>query len=311
MKSITKILFFFIFFIYSNNSSSNTITIIYTVDNNPITNVEINNEIIYLKLLSEELRNMDNEALVVYAAKSILREKIKEIEVLKYFKFGLNNEVVNQNLIELISSLGIKDLSEFETEIKNLNLTKEFVKKKIEIEILWNQIIFNKYKNKLSIDEEKIKKDLIESLKNLKGEVEEYYLYEILFSPTSTSKIEEDQEKIKKSISEIGFENTARIFSISTSATNGGSIGWIKKNQLSKQLMNKLENLDNLEISDLIDVPGGKLIIMIKDRRKSKVKISFEDEYKKALMMERNKQLNQFSSIYFKKVELNTVINEK
>ena len=311
MKSITKILFFFIFFIYSNNSSSNTITIIYTVDNNPITNVEINNEIIYLKLLSEELRNMDNEALVVYAAKSILREKIKEIEVLKYFKFGLNNEVVNQNLIELISSLGIKDLSEFETEIKNLNLTKEFVKKKIEIEILWNQIIFNKYKDKLSIDEEKIKKNLIESLKNLKDEVEEYYLYEILFSPTSTSKIEEDQEKIKKSISEIGFENTARIFSISTSATNGGSIGWIKKNQLSKQLMNKLENLDNLEISDLIDVPGGKLIIMIKDRRKSKVKISFEDEYKKALMMERNKQLNQFSSIYFKKVELNTVINEK
>ena len=281
------------------------------MDNNPITNVEINNEIIYLKLLSEELRNMDNEALVVYAAKSILREKIKEIEVLKYFKFGLNNEVVNQNLIELISSLGIKDLSEFETEIKNLNLTKEFVKKKIEIEILWNQIIFNKYKNKLSIDEEKIKKDLIESLKNSKGEVEEYYLYEILFSPTSTSKIEEDQEKIKKSISEIGFENTARIFSISTSATNGGSIGWIKKNQLSKQLMNKLENLDNLEISDLIDVPGGKLIIMIKDRRKSKVKISFEDEYKKALMMERNKQLNQFSSIYFKKVELNTVIDEK
>ena len=311
MKSITKILFFFIFFIYSNNSSSNTITIIYTVDNNPITNVEINNEIIYLKLLSEELRNMDNEALVVYAAKSILREKIKEIEVLKYFKFGLNNKVVNQNLIELISSLGIKDLSEFETEIKNLNLTKEFVKKKIEIEILWNQIIFNKYKNKLSIDEEKIKKDLIESLKNSKGEVEEYYLYEILFSPTSTSKIEEDQEKIKKSISEIGFENTARIFSISTSSTNGGSIGWIKKNQLSKQLMNKLENLDNLEISDLIDVPGGKLIIMIKDRRKSKVKISFEDEYKKALMMERNKQLNQFSSIYFKKVELNTVIDEK
>ena len=311
MKSITKILFFFIFFIYSNNSSSNTITIIYTVDNNPITNVEINNEIIYLKLLSEELRNMDNEALVVYAAKSILREKIKEIEVLKYFKFGLNNEVVNQNLIELISSLGIKDLSEFETEIKNLNLTKEFVKKKIEIEILWNQIIFNKYKNKLSIDEEKIKKDLIESLKNSKGEVEEYYLYEILFSPTSTSKIEEDQEKIKKSISEIGFENTARIFSISTSATNGGSIGWIKKNQLSKQLMNKLENLDNLEISDLIDVPGGKLIIMVKDRRKSKVKISFDNEYKKALMSERNKQLNQFSSIYFKKVELNTVINEK
>ena len=311
MRSISRILLLFIIFIYSNNISANTVTIIYTVDDNPITNVEINNEITYLKLLNKDLQNMDDEALVVYASKSLLREKIKEIEVLKYFKFGLNDELIKKNLNRLISSLGVSNVSEFDIMIKNLNLTKEFIKKKIEVEILWNQIIFNKFENKVSIDEEKIKKNLLENLDKVKNEVEEYLLYEILYSPSSTSQIEEEFTNIKKSISEIGFENTARIFSISGSSSNGGNLGWIKRNQLSKQIANKSQNLDNLEISDLIDVPNGKLVIMIKDRRKSKIKTSFEDEYKKTLMRERNKQLNQFSSIYFKKVELNTIINEK
>ena len=311
MKGIIKIIILFFIFIYANRSIANTVNIIYTVDNNPITNVEINNEITYLKLLSKELQNMDDESLVMYASKSIIREKIKEIEILKYFKFGLNDEVVNQNLSRLISSLGIKDISEFEKEIKNLNLSKEYIKKKIEIEILWNQIIFNKYKNKLSIDENKIKNNLKERLNNEKNEIEEYYLFEILFSPSTTSKIKEELEKIKNSINEIGFENTARVFSTSASSSNGGDIGWIQKNQLSKQIASKIENLENSEVSDVIDVPGGKLIIMLKDKRKLKVKVSFDEEFKKALMMERNKQLNRFSTIYFKKVELNTVIDEK
>ena len=311
MKGIIKIIILFFILIYANRSIANTVNIIYTVDNNPITNVEINNEITYLKLLSKEMQDMDDESLVMYASKSIIREKIKEIEILKYFKFGLNDEVVNQNLSKIISSLGIKDISEFEKEIKNLNLSKEYIKKKIEIEILWNQIIFNKYKNKLSIDENKIKNNLKDRLNNEKNEIEEYYLFEILFSPSSTSKIKEELEKIKNSINEIGFENTARVFSTSASSSNGGNIGWIQKNQLSKQIASKIENLENLEVSDVIDVPDGKLIIMLKEKRKLKLKVSFDEEFKKALMMERNKQLNRFSTIYFKKVELNTIIDEK
>ncbi len=311
MKGIIKIIILFFILIYANRSIANTVNIIYTVDNSPITNVEINNEITYLKLLSKEMRSMDDKSLVMYASKSIIREKIKEIEILKYFKFGLNDEIVDQNLLNLITSLGINDISEFDNEIKNLSLSKEYIKKKIEIEILWNQIIFNKFKNKLSIDEDKIKKNLKDKLNNVKNEIEEYYLYEILFSPSSTSNIREELEKIKKSINEIGFENTARVFSTSSSSSNGGDIGWIQKNQLSKQIASKIEDLQKLEVSDVIDVPGGKLIIMLKDKRKLKVKVSFDEEFKKALLMERNKQLNQFSTIYFKKVELNTVIDEK
>ena len=133
MKGIIKIIILFFILIYANRSIANTVNIIYTVNNNPITNVEINNEITYLKLLSKELQDMDDESLVMYASKSIIREKIKEIEILKYFKFGLNDGIVDQNLLKLILSLGINDISEFEKEINNLSLSKEFIKKKLKL----------------------------------------------------------------------------------------------------------------------------------------------------------------------------------
>ncbi len=311
MKILNIIFFLIFFFINSSNSFSEKISIIYTVDNVPITNVEIKNEITYLKVVNKKLKDMNNKSLVVYASKSLLREKIKEIEVLKYFKFGMNDEIVSENLQKLILSLGMNNIDELNVLLSTLNLNTEFIKKKIEIELLWNQLIFQKYKNKLSIDEETIKEKLKNKIKNQENEIEEYLLYEILFSPLSKDSEKIEIEKIIKSINEIGFENSAMIYSLSSTASTGGNIGWLKKSQLSEKIIMVIEGIDIGNISDVIDTPTGKLILMLKDKRKVKEKISFQNEFDKAINIERNKQLNQFSSIYFKKVELDTIINEK
>ena len=121
----------------------------------------------------------------------------------------------------------------------------------------------------------------------------------------------EEIQKINKSIDEIGFENTASIYSISNTAGMGGSVGWLAETQLSEKILEIIQNLNVGEISEVIDAPTGKLILFLKNKRKIKKEISLEKELEKAILMERNKQLNQFSSIYFKKVELNTKINEK
>ena len=296
---------------FSNNSFSEKISIIYTVNNIPITNIEIKNEIAYLKIINKKLNQMDNESLVVYASKSLLREKIKENEVLRYFKFGLNDKVINENLRNLMLSIGINNLDEFNILLSNLNLNEKFIKKKIEIEVLWNQLIYQKYQNKLSIDKEKIKEKLKNKIDNQNNETEEYLLSEILFKPISKDLEKNEIEKIKKSINDIGFENTAMIYSLSSTASTGGNIGWLKKNQLSEKILFEIQNIKIGEISNIINTPTGKLLLILKDRRKVKEKISFEDELNKALTIERNKQLNQFSAIYFKKVELDTIVNEK
>ena len=121
----------------------------------------------------------------------------------------------------------------------------------------------------------------------------------------------EDLEKIKKSINEVGFENTAIIYSISNTSSSGGSIGWLKKTQLSKEILAIIENLNIGKISEAINTPAGKLLLKLNNKRKVKKEINLKEELNKALVIERNRQLNQFSSIYFKKIELNTIINEK
>ena len=311
MKILNTIFFLIFLLIFSSNSFSEKISIIYTVNNVPITNIEIKNEITYLKVVSKKLKDMDDKSLVVYASKSLLREKIKEIEVMKYFKFGMNDEIVLENFQKLIFSLGINNIDELNILLSNLNLNVEFIKKKIEIELLWNQLIFQKYKNKLSINEREIGEKLKKKINNQENETEEYLLHEILFAPLSKDSEKNDIEKIKKSINEVGFENSAIIHSLSSTASTGGNIGWLKKSQLSEKILIEIEKIDIGNISNVIDMPTGKLILMLKDKRKVKEKISFQNEFDKAINIERNKQLNQFSSIYFKKVELDTIINEK
>ena len=311
MKIFCKIFFFIIFFSYTLNSYAEKITIVYTVENDPITSVEIKNEIIYLKLINKEIESMDDESLVIYASKSILREKIKEKELSKYFKFNMNDELVSQNLQKLISSLGFNNENDLKILLKDINLNLNFIKKKIEIELLWNRLIYEKYKDKLSINKDKIEENLKLKIINEKQEIEEYQISEILFNATSKAMELEEIQKINKSIDEIGFENTASIYSISNTAGMGGSIGWLTETQLSEKILEIIQNLNVGEISEVIDAPTGKLILFLKDKRKIKEEISLEKELEKAILMERNKQLNQFSSIYFKKVELNTKINEK
>mgnify|MGYP001310298630 CR=1 FL=1 len=224
MKNINLIALIFFFLCFSKTSLSEKISIVYTVDNDPITNLEIKNEITYLKLFNEKIREMENEALVIYATKSVLREKIKKIEVAKSFKLGMNEEIINQNLEQFIIKLGLKNQDEYFDLLKQIKLTNDFVRNKIEVELLWNRLIYEKYKDKLNINKEKIKRELKVKIENQENKIEEIKLYEILFSANSEIEFENEIKKIKKSIDEIGFENTARIFSISNSASNGGGI---------------------------------------------------------------------------------------
>ena len=178
---ITSILFFF--FIQINLSLAEKVSIIYVIENTPITNVAINNEIKYLLLINEKLNAISKKDMVQYASKSILREKIKEIELKKYYIFGKNNEIIDQNLNLLMQKLNITDANTFNNLITKIGLSKEFIKKKIEIEFLWNQLIIQFYGDKVAIDENKLRNELKNKINSSSNLLKEYLLYEITFSP--------------------------------------------------------------------------------------------------------------------------------
>ncbi len=135
-------------------------------------------------------------------------------------------------------------------------------------------------------------------------------LSEILFNAENKEKLDKKYKKILKSIKEIGFKNTANIYSTSDTAKFGGSLGWIQQNQISKIVVNELSKINVGEFTKPISIPGGLLIVKIDEKKVNELEIDFDRELKKMIQFEKNKQLRQFSSIYYKKIKNNIKINE-
>lgn len=305
---LIKIIFFifFLFNIFTNIvQASNNAFIVMKVNNEIITNININKEYRYLISLNTDLKSLKKEEIFNLAKNSFLREKIKENELKKYFKLNQSNKYIDRTIKNLYGSINISNEIEFKKYLSVYNLTIEDVKKKLEIEVLWNELIYKKFHKQIDIDEEKIKKKV-----NVNKIQKNYLLSEIFFSGENKEKINEKYNLIKKSISEIGFKNTANIYSLTESAKIGGSIGWVGENQLTKKAVNEINKLQIGEFTKPINITGGVIILKLDEQEDKKISLDFDSEFKKLIEYERNRQLNQFSTIYYNKLKFNTKIEQ-
>ena len=294
------------FFLATNYLQANEIYIVSKVNNQIITNGDVENEIKYLELLNPSIKKMQKKELFLLSKNSLIREKIKEIEIKKYYSLDNNYPFVNKLVDRFINKLNLETLEQLKIVLKDNGLNYEDVLIKIKIESLWNNLIFNKYINQVKINEEKIKSDLKQ--KDIKSVYKKYSISEILFNPKSNSDYENDYNNIKESIIKNGFANTASKFSISETSKYGGKIGFIREDRLDLNVLNELKKINIGETTDIIKRSSGYLILKLEDIQEEKLKFDFEKEYKKKIDIERNKKFNQFSLIYFNKVKSNILI---
>ena len=309
MKYFFFLIIFFNFFcnnyIYSFESY-----VVLKVNNKIITNVDIDNEYRYLIALNTNLQNIDKKKVMDIAKNSIIREKIKEDELLKYFDLSMENKYINNILNNFYKKLGMKNEKEFKSYLSKYNLSFDEIKKKIGIEAAWNDLIYKKYVSKLEIDEIKIKNKINELLsKNKEHNI--YLISEILFNAESHEDVQKKNKLIEKSISEVGFKNTANLYSVSDSAKLGGQVGWINESQLSEIIKKKISKLKVGKYTKAITIPGGFLIIRLDDKKTQSIYLNFNEEFEKQITYEKNTQLEQYSKIYFKKIKKNSIISEK
>jgi len=290
-----------------NNAKSIESKIIHNIENEVITNIDIKNEFKYLIALNNSLKELDKEKLLNISNQSIIREKIKKIEILKNFKeIELNEDYYELLLKNIYTRLNLKSINEFDIYLKDYDLKIEDIKTKITIDVLWNELIVKKYNSKIVIDEAKIKKKI---LKNSKIKSKEYELAEIIFEVTSKDEIEKKYNQIVESINDIGFENSAATYSFSESAKIGGDIGWINENSLNNNIRKNISNLKVGEFTKPIILSNGILILKLINIKNSETTIDIENELKKAINYERNRQLNQYSKIYYNKIKKNLDFN--
>ena len=283
--------------------------VVLKVNNNIITNIDIDNEFRYLMALNKDLKNIDKKIINKLAKDSIIREKIKETELMNYFDLNQENKYIDRIMKNFYIKLGLKNEKDFINYLESYKLSYKDVKMKISIEAAWNDLVYKRYSNNIIINEEEIKKN-IKKLINNNNKQYVYSLSEIIFTSDKSENAENTYQLIKKSISEIGFKNTANIYSESDSSKHGGKIGWINEGQLSELIKKEIVKLKIDEHTRAITVPGGQIILYLNDKRQQERKLNFEEEFKKQILFEKNKQLNQFSKIYFNKIKKNSTISE-
>ncbi len=304
-----NIILVLIIILISNFSYSKiNLRVIMKINDQIVTSYDLEKESNYLLALNPKLKEISENDLFKLAKRSMIKETIRKSEILKYKELNLQNDKINYVLNNIIQNLNYSDQSQFENYLTNFDISIDDLKKKIEIENEWKNLIYAKYSKSIKID----KDDLINKIEKIsKKEFSlEYNLSEIVFDKKKNISLEEQSKIISKSIEMNGFENTANLYSISDSSKVGGRIGWIKKDNLSLEINRELDNLKINSYSDPIKIGNNYLILKINDIKEIAIEFNKQKELDKMIMIETSKQLDKFSNIFYNKIKLNSTISE-
>ncbi len=304
IKVFTCTLIVFLQFII--NVYSNEVKILYKVNDSIITNYDIFEEVNYLVSLNTNLEQLNKKQLSSNAEKSLIREIIKKDEISKFYQINYEEELKSEKIEIIIANfsekMGFKSNQEFQDYLRIKNININDLKKKFVIESFWNQLIFDKYRNFVKIDRDKIEKNLEKLIKD-NSEILSFNLSEIIFLEKNRKEIEKKSLEIITSIKNIGFKDTAVIHSISESSKLGGEIGWINQNQISKKIFLAIKDLEIGEFSKPIIASSGIIFLKVNDKKKISAQIDKEKEMKRLFSFERDRILNEYSIIYYKEIE--------
>ena len=302
-KKLISFLFLLIFVLDVNGTE---VKILYKINEDVITTYDVENESNYLKTLNKNLENISKKELIETSIQSLIREKIKKNEIDRVFEINYEKAMKSDNINNLIknfySNLNFATENDFQEYLAKNGVSMFNLKKKFVIEQMWNQLIVNKYDNiiKININEINRKVDKIISENN---EISSFDLSEIVFLEKNKKDNENKYLEIKKSIIEIGFNETAILYSISESAKLGGTIGWINENQISKKILDEIKKIDIGEYTEIINTAAGNIILKLNDKKKEKTVIDRQKEINKLIRFKRNQLLTEYSIIFYKELE--------
>tara|TARA_B100000524_G_scaffold334854_1_gene223689 strand:+ start:164 stop:1093 length:930 start_codon:yes stop_codon:yes gene_type:complete len=305
---LLKIYLFLILSVIPFKNVNCEIFIVAEVNQEIITNIDIDFEKKYLVSLNPNLKKLDQSRITNYAKDSLINEIIKRIEIEKKYKIAPNEQLLSKVITDIYSSIGISSLNEFENYLSQNDIDIKRVKEKISIEIAWNDLVVKTFSNEIEINNDLLLKEIEKFDEKV---IDNLLLSEIIFTIENKNDLDLKYEEIKQSVDEIGFEETARIYSLSDSKKNGGSLGWIYKNQLSKEIKDGLNGVIVGNITKPIITSGGFLILKLNDLKSENIQIDKDKQLKKMIEFETERQFTRFSTLYYKRIYNSSEINEK
>ena len=271
-----------------------------TIGDKAIAQSDIVNEIKTLLILSNKsYSDQKREELQKLAINSIIKRKIKEIEVDRNNFFTFNNQDLERELERLAANISV-DVETLENICASNELDFTLIKNNIKTDLRWNGLIFEMYKNKLSINNDEIDEKL--KIKEKEIKLKEYLISEILINLVPSEEISSTVEELKQKILIDGFENVAKELGISESSVNGGDMGWIREDKFAKQIKPIIINTPKGQISEPIILDYGILFFKVKDKREIQNPLSLEQKKNQIANIEKIKILKMHSLSHYDKV---------
>ena len=282
--------------------------ILFKVNNEIITTIDILNESNYLKALNKNAQSLDEKTLIEISKNSIIREIIKKDTVnVELINKDIEEDLLNNALRNIYQNLNLNSNDEFAKFLNNYDLNLDYIKNKISIEILWNRLIVSKFRSKIFIDQNNVEQQLKEIQT---AGTKQLSLSEIYFTANNLEELNNKFNQIKNDIENSSFDKAALIHSKSNSASQNGDIGWINENSLNPNIKSILMDIKIGEFTQPITVPGGYLVLKLKEQRIVENKIDLNKERENLIRSLTNQQFNQFSNIYYKRIEKDSIIDE-
>jgi len=295
IKIIFFVLLTFLFFEKANVEVTDSLFM--TVGDRAITNSDLLNEMKIILILNNQSYSEDKrEQLQKSAVNSIVKRNIKQIEIDRYQFYEFNKEDFIIELTQLANNLNV-DLETLKNICASNELDFQIIEDQVKVELLWNSLIFQLYKTKITINPEEIEEQL--KLMERQKKSHEYLISEILIRSVEENLIENEIENLKNNINLEGFENTARALSISESALNGGDLGWVNENSIAKEIKSIISNTPVGSLSKPVLLPEGILIFKIRNKRIVDENISLEERKDQLVKSEKNKILNMHSLSHY------------
>ena len=306
-KKIRSIIFIFVISLLFGPKLSANISnsVIISVGNLPITYLDLIKEMKVVSLISNnKIDETNKEQIKTISVNTLIKRKIKEIELVKYDITDYNKKDLENLILRTSSNLGT-DKEGLKKILKKNNLTFEEIKKRFEIDLKWNSLIFKLYKNKISLNMAEIENRISAEINSLETDKL------VLLSEIEINLPEKDSQmiidKIVETIKNESFENAAKKFSISKSSDYGGNIGWLNEKKLSKKIFDNVKNLKTNELSKPIYLEDT--LVIIKKMGEKIPQKNIEKIKDRILRMEKEKKLKMFSNSHFSNLERTTQID--
>ena len=292
--------------LFTNGRAAIKDTLFATVGNKAVTKSDIINEIkVILILNGQTFTDEKKTQLETFAIKQNIKRQIKQIEIDKYKNLEFSVKDLEKNLEKLAANANM-DLETLKNTLLTNEISWSYVEDQIRIELLWNSLIFEIYKNRLTINQQEIE-DQLKLIKNDET-VNEYLISEIIIPPVSAEQLDSELSKLLSKIEVEGFDAVAINSSISDTSLKGGDLGWISENSLSQNLKSQIINTPVGSISDPVILPDGILLFKVRDKKVIKKTTDLETMKNELVNAEKSKILNMYSLTHYDKLRRSVTI---